>query len=243
MTREVMPNEQYVCTVCGFNIVGSHPTLCPFCGASREKFFTAEECSAKFRVKATAVNEKITRLNSVPSLGFEHAAYQIETGEKTLWIDCPSSFDRSLAPAHVLMFTHHHFLGASNQYRELFGAQVRIHQLDSHHDLCRAFPFDVTFEKNFQEMGIEAFHIGGHTPGFTMYIFEDVLFICDYLFLKKEGMIFNPYGPVDETIAGGERMRKILEGRNISKVCGWNYVVDYSEWQAKFGERPASIGH
>ena len=238
-----MRNQQYVCTVCGFNMVGYHPTRCPFCGAIKEQFLTAEECSAKFRVVATPVNEKVMRLNSSPTLGAEHAAYRIETGGKTFWIDCPSCFDKHLPPANTVMFTHHHFLGSSNQYREFFDAQVWIHQLDSNHDLCRGFPFDGTFEKNFQEEGIEAFHIGGHTPGFTMYIFEDVLFICDYVFLKEEGMIFNPYGPVDETIAGGERIRKILKGRNLSKVCGWNYVVEYSEWQAKFGDHLVSIGH
>jgi hypothetical protein len=238
-----MPSEQYVCTVCGFNMIGKYPHHCPFCGASRDKFLTSEECSAKHRVQGTAVNAKVTRLNSTPALGIEHAAYRIETGQKMVWIDCPSSFDRSLAPADVLLFTHHHFLGASNQYRELFDAQVRIHRLDSKHGLCRFFMFDVTFEANFCEWGIEAFHIGGHTPGFTLYIFEDVLFICDYLFPKKDGMIFNPYGPADETIAGGEKIRQILLDRELSQVCGWNYVMDYAEWQARFAERPATVGH
>jgi hydroxyacylglutathione hydrolase len=238
-----MRNQQYVCTICGFNMINHHPQRCPFCGAVKEKFLTSTECSEKFRVMETPVNENVTRLNSVPSLGFEHASYKIETEGRTLWIDCPSSFDKRLSPVDHMMFTHHHFLGASNQYRELWGTEVLIHQLDSNHDLCRGFPFDITFQKNFQKDGIEAFHIGGHTPGFTIYIFEDVLFICDYVFLKEEGMIFNPFGPVDETITGGERIRGILEGKNISTVCGWNYVIEYPQWQKKFGERPASIGH
>ena len=238
-----MPAEQYVCTVCGFNMVGYYPHHCPFCGAARENFITSEECSAKFHVEGTPVNPKVTRLNSVPALGLEHAAYRIKTGSKTFWVDCPSSFDKSLEPADAITFTHHHFLGASNQYRDLFRADVSIHKLDSAHDLCRAFTFDHTFEKNFEEHGLKSFHIGGHTPGFTMYIFEDVLFICDYVFLQEDRMIFNPYGPVDETVAGGKTIRKILEDKNIAKVCGYNYVVDYDVWREKFGERPASVGH
>ena len=86
----------------------------------------------------------------------------------------------------VIMFTHHHFLGASNLYRQLFSSQVYIHKLDSTHRICQAFTFDKTFENNFTEGDIEAFHIDGHTPGFTFYIFEDVLLICDYVFFKKK---------------------------------------------------------
>jgi glyoxylase-like metal-dependent hydrolase (beta-lactamase superfamily II) len=235
--------EQYVCTVCGYNMVGYYPTRCPFCGAGRERFITSEECSRKFQVKGTPVNENVTRLNSVPALGIEHAAYRVETEGKAFWIDCPSSLDKGLKPADVLMFTHHHFLGASNQYRELFSCQVRIHKLDSAHDLCRGFPFDVTFEQNFKEDGIEAFHIDGHTPGFSLYIFEDLLFICDYVFLQDGGMIYNPYGPRDETLAGGEKIRKILDGRDIRQVCGYNYVAEYTDWKKRFGELLGSAGH
>jgi len=32
----------------------------------------------------------------VPKLGYEHAAYRIETGEGTVWIDSPSAFNRQL---------------------------------------------------------------------------------------------------------------------------------------------------
>ncbi len=105
-------NEQYVCLVCGFNMVGYHPEKCPFCGASKEEFITSKECSAQFSVQGFKVNEKVTRLNSVPSLGLEHSAYSIEINNKTYWIDCPSSFDNRLKPMDIIIFTHHHFLGA-----------------------------------------------------------------------------------------------------------------------------------
>ncbi len=229
-----MKKEQYVCTVCGFNMVGYYPDHCPFCGAPREKFITSEECSARFKVKGTPVNGKVTRLNSVPTLGLEHAAYRVETGGKTLWIDCPSCFDTSLKRADIITFTHHHFLGASNQYREYFGSQVRIHKLDSTHSICRAFTFDITFEENFIELGVESFLIGGHTPGFTFYLFEDVLFICDYVFLKEGGMQFNPFGPQKDTRKCAVKISQTLKARKISTVCGFNYVIDYNEWEKRF---------
>lgn len=162
-----MKVEQHVCLVCGFNMIGFHPDRCPFCGAAKSHFITAEECSARFQVTSTRVNDKVTRLNSDPPLGLEHAAYRVETAHGPCWIDCPSSFDRSLGRADAILFTHHHFLGASNLYRELFSAQIDIHHADSVHDICRPFPFDVTFHQDFVHNGIEAFHIGGHTPGFT----------------------------------------------------------------------------
>lgn len=229
-----MQKEQYVCLICGFNIVDYHPDNCPFCGAPKVQFITSEECSVKFKVTGTPVNEKVTCLNTVPSLGIEHAAYRIEAGAKTYMIDCPSSYDKSLTPVNVITFTHHHFLGASNQYRELFSCKVNIHKLDSLHKICSPFSFDVPFEGNFTENGVEAFHINGHTPGFTFYIFEDILLVCDYVFLKNGDMSFNPYGPKSDTREGGVMLSKIIEGRKFSKVCGFNYVVDFEDWKPKF---------
>jgi hydroxyacylglutathione hydrolase len=238
-----MEGEQYVCVVCGFNMIGGKPDRCPFCGAGPEKYLTADECSSRYHVQETPVNDRVTRLNSVPPLGIEHAAYRIETPLRTYWVDCPSSFDQELDPVDVILFTHHHFLGASNLYRKEFAAETHIHRLDSAHELCREFTFDVTFRHDFESDGIHAFHIGGHTPGFTFYIFEDVLLICDYVFLKDGSMMYNPFGPADETVAGGERIAKILEGRDLATVCGYNYVTPYAEWREKFMAGPLFVGH
>lgn len=229
-----MKQEQYVCLVCGFNMIGFYPDVCPFCGSSKEHFITSEECSARYKVAGCAVNSKVTRLNSKPALGLEHAAYRIETTDGPCWIDCPSSFDSSLRPAGKIFFTHHHFLGASNLYRQLFSAEVHIHRSDSLHNICRHFTFDVTFEENFSCNGIEAFHVDGHTPGFTFYIFEDLLFICDYVFLAKDKIKYNPYGPTEKTVAGGRRIGEILEDRKLSSVCGYNYVIKYDDWKKRF---------
>lgn len=237
-----MKREQYVCLVCGFNMIGFHPDNCPFCGAGKKQFITAEECSARYRVVATPVNGKVTRLNSQPALGIEHAAYRIETGSGTCWIDCPSSFDTSLQRADTILFTHHHFLGASNLYRELFAAEVRIHHEDSLHAICSPFTFDGTFTEDFVHQGIEAFHVDGHTPGFTFYIFEEVLFICDYVFLAGDGMEYNPFGPADRTVAGGHHIREILDGRQLSTVCGYNYVIGYADWKRRFEAGPLFNG-
>ncbi len=69
-----MKKEQYFCLVCGFKMIGFHPDTCPFCGARKEWFITAEEYSAGFKVVSTPVNEKVAKLNSQPALGYEHAA-------------------------------------------------------------------------------------------------------------------------------------------------------------------------
>jgi hypothetical protein len=233
-----MKKEQYVCLVCGFNMVGFHPDTCPFCGTRKERFITAEECSARFKVVSIPVNEKVTRLNSEPPLGFEHAAYRVETGKAACWIDCPSSFNESLPRVDTILFTHHHFLGASNLYREQFGARVAIHQADSRHEICRPFDFDDTFDRDFSHHGIEAFHVDGHTSGFTLYIFEETLFICDYVFLDGVGMKLNPFGPADRTITGGRRIRELLDGRQLDTVCGYNYVIDFPDWRRRFDMGP-----
>ena len=116
--------EQYVCTVCGYNMVGYLPEYCPFCGASQEHFITSEECSARYSVVETPVTANVTRLNSSPRLELEHTAYCIHSGNKTFWIDCPSCFDANRASMDAILFTHFHFLGASNQYREHFSSNM-----------------------------------------------------------------------------------------------------------------------
>ncbi len=235
MSSEVVKErKQYVCTVCGYNMVGYYPNNCPFCGAPKEKFIMSEECSDRFKVEATPVSEKVASLNSVPPLGLEHSAYRAETNGNVIWIDCPSSFDKSLESVDVIMFTHHHFLGACNLYREYFGAEVWIHKLDSSHNICRGFLFDEVFQRDFRKFGMEAFHIDGHTPGFTFYIFEDIMFVCDYVFLRDGRMQFNPFGPEKETREGAYKIKKIIAGRELSKVCGNRYMVDYLEWKEKF---------
>jgi hydroxyacylglutathione hydrolase len=56
-------------------------------------------------------------------------------------------------------------------------------------------------------------------------------------------MIYNPFGPAGETLAGGERIAKILEGRKLNYVCGVNNVMPYGEWLDKFNRGPTYAGY
>ena len=226
--------KQYVCKVCGFNMIGNPPTHCPFCGASWENFITAEECSQRYKVESYKVNDKVNRLNSVPILGLEHAAYSIEIDNARIWIDCPSTFNADLDRMDKILFTHHHFLGASNLYRGYFTVFTWIHMKDSQHSIAKNHPFDKKFEEDFIINGIEGYHIDGHTPGFTFYIFEEVLFICDYLIPRNNSFIFNPYGPSANTIDGAKKLKKLIKNRKLTIVCGYNYVMNYHNWKNQF---------
>jgi len=228
--------EQYVCTVCGYNMVDSFPEYCPFCGAGRDGFLTATEISRKFRVVETGVTDSVTMLRSQPALGYEHAAYRIDTGNHVCWIDCPSTFDDSLTAVDQIMYTHHHFLGAGNLYQKHFRATLAIHWKDSRHELCRGYTFDRQFDPDFTKDDIEAVHIDGHTPGFTLYRHNDVLFLCDYVFYNGQRAKFNPYGPVKPTRRGGARLDRFLGRRKIKYVCGFDYVADFAVWHEKFAE-------
>lgn len=227
-------NKQYVCTVCGFNIVGHHPHNCPFCGAPQDKFLTAEECSRLYSVKGKEVAPGVTQLLSVPRLGYEHAAYRIETESKTFWVDCPSCFDQSLDPVDTITFTHHHFLGASNLYRMHFESDVQINEKDTGNKIAERFTFDRTFTGDYSDSGLEAYHINGHTQGFTAYVFNKAIFLCDYVFVGLDSMKFNPYGPQPQTRKNAETIAEIAEKKEIAFVCGYNYVEEYRTWQRKF---------
>ncbi|WP_277128049.1 MBL fold metallo-hydrolase [Chlorogloeopsis fritschii] len=125
-------------------------------------------------------------------------------------------------------------MGASNQYRDLWGAKVYLHILDAEHPLARPFPVDRQFNGDFTEHGIEAFHISGHTPGFTMYIYGKVLFICDYAFPPGSRMQLNPFGPQDETRDRAARILEVISERSLETVCGYNFIADFNSWREDF---------
>jgi rubredoxin len=197
---------QWVCRECGYNMIGEMPDVCPFCGASHDQFMPWDEVEQRYRVTAHDINKDVSQLLSVPKLGLEHAAYRIETPAGNVWIDSPSAFNRGLKPVDAILFTHLHFMGTSNQYRKVWGSQVWLHELDAKHPLVALFDVDKRFTEDFNFYSIDAYHIGGHTPGFTLYIYQDVLFICDYVFLNKSALSFNPYGSQSETLRQAQRI-------------------------------------
>lgn len=228
--------EQYVCTVCGYNMVERFPKQCPFCGASRENFLTAAEVSSNYRVMETEITETVSMLRSQPALGFEHAAYRIATDNGVFWVDCPSTFDPSLDPVDRIYYTHHHFLGAGNIYQKHFKAGLAIDHRDAGHDLCLGYRFDHLIREDFSLDGLQAVHIDGHTPGFTIYRHGDVLLLCDYVFFNSERAKFNPYGPVKPTRLGGARIYRLLQEWGIRLVCGYDYAAGIDTWQDRFEE-------
>lgn len=226
--------RQWVCLQCGYNMIGEMPDVCPFCGAHHDCFMAWDQVENTYHVTTYEVNDVVSQLLSVPKLGLEHAAYRIETETGAVWIDAPSAFNRDLPPVAAILFTHRHFLGASNQYRRFWNCEVWLHELDARHRLSALFDFDRRFDDDFIAYGLEAYHVGGHTEGFTFYIYRDVLFICDYVFLTDAGMIFNPYGPQDETRKQASRIYEIVSGRSLKTVCGYNYLAAYADWLPGF---------
>ncbi|PSB22772.1 MBL fold metallo-hydrolase [filamentous cyanobacterium CCP1] len=215
-------------------MIGEMPDVCPFCGATHDHFVAWDEAEQTYRVTPYRVNEYVTQLLSVPRLGFEHAAYRIETEEGAVWIDCPSAFNRDLQPIEAIYFTHKDFMGASNQYRELWGAKVHLHTLDARIPIAKPFPVDRPFDGDFTERGIEAFHIGGHSPGFTIYIYRQVLFICDYAEPPGSKMRLNPFGPRGETRNGAARILEVVSERSLETVCGYNFITEFDSWREDF---------
>ena len=227
-------SDQWVCLTCGYNMIGEAPEVCPFCGARHDKFVSWEEGEQTYRVTPQRVTDRVAQLLSVPRLGLEHAAYRVETSTGAVWIDCPSVFNRDLSPVNAIYFTHQDFLGASNQYRELWGAQVHLHALEAARPLARPFPVDNKFTTDFVDGDISAYHIGGHSPGFSMYIFDDVLFACDYAFPPGPKMRFNPFSDQAEIRKCAQHVVELVEDRTLSTVCGYNFVADFDAWIQDF---------
>ena len=146
---------QWVCKTCGYNMIGEQPDLCPFC-AHHDLFIDWEQAEKTYRVTSHRVNDSVTQLISEPKLGLEHAAYRIETAKGAVWIDCSSAFNRTLEPTRTILFTHPHFMGTSNQYRELWDAKVYQYALDADQPLSNLFPVNERFNNDFAFGGITA---------------------------------------------------------------------------------------
>ena len=230
-----------VCLACGLNMIAYTPDKCPFCGALPEKFLSAEECSQQYHVKISAITDKVLQMKSIPELGLDHSAYIVKTPMRTYWIDCPASFDRSIPCTDAILFTHHHFFGACQQYRDYYTAQLFANKADTAFITAKNIYFDNAFFRDFSLDGIEAVHIGGHTPGFTMYIFDDIAFPCDYVYEQGGKLKLNPFGPKEETEQGYLRLVEIIKEREISFVCGVDYVMSKEEWFSKLPQVPAII--
>lgn len=227
-------NRQWVCTACGYNMIDKMSDRCPFCRAGHDKFVSWDEAERIYRIMPKRVNDCVTQLRSVPHLGLEHAAYRIETDNGAVWIDCPSAFNRDLEPVEAIYFTHKDFMGASNQYRELWDAKVYLHVNDADHPLAEQFPVDQKIYGDFTERGLEAFYIGGHTPGFMIYVYRQVLFICDYAYPPGPGMEFNLYGPKNKTRKRASRILEIASERTLEFVCGYNFITEFDSWSEDF---------
>lgn len=226
--------KQWVCKVCGYNMIGECPDRCPFCGAQREQIDTMAAIGRRYRVIETPVNETVSQLRSAPKLGLEHAAYRIEADGGAVWVDSPAVYTETLEPVQAILFTHKDFIGAANLYKDKWGAEVWLHEADAELSEVGRHSIDHPFSGNFSKFGVEAIHIGGHSPGFTIYIWQDVLFVCDYAYPPGAGMKLNPHGRRDETREGAGRLAAAVASRSLKTVCGYNYAVGFEAWRNAF---------
>ncbi len=117
-----------------------------------------------------------------------------------------------------------------------FGAQIEmhLHELDASHLLARNHPVDIVFQGDFKRGSLEAYHIAGHTPGFTVYIHNELLLICDYAFPRGPEIRLNP-AKGDGTIReGGQGVLEITDIRGLKKVCSYNYITNFESWRKDF---------
>ncbi len=227
-------SKQHVCTACGYNTIGAKPATCPFCGARRKHMISADTASRRYRVQERDIGHGVSQLRCKPRLGLEHAAYRIDADGGSVMIDCPSAFNTDLPAVGAILFTHKDFIGAANQYRDHWGAEVWLHKADA--ELSEVAQHSVThpFEGDIEKFGVHGHHIGGHSPGFTVYFWCDLMFVCDYVYPPGSAMKLNPHGPAAATREGACRLADLLEGRQINTVCGYNYVTAYGGWLNAF---------
>ena len=67
-----------------------------------------------------------------------------------------------------------------------------------------------------------------------MYIYGEVLFICDYAFPLGPRMRLNPFGPKKETRDHASRILNVVAARSLEMVCGYNFITEFDSWLEDF---------
>ncbi len=124
-----------ICLGCGQHLFDEEPDRCPLCGTASNRFRAEKEIEQRYRVVTSKVTDQVRRLVVEPELGI--ASYRVESGQDSVWIDCPAVFDRDLERVEAILFTHGDFMGACNRYRELWGTEVYLNELDTGHRFAR----------------------------------------------------------------------------------------------------------
>ncbi|UDQ97508.1 MBL fold metallo-hydrolase [Lentisphaerota bacterium WC36G] len=230
--------NQYVCKVCGYNIIGSIPHKCPFCGCNRSHFITATECSDLYCLTEKRISKKILMLKTKPKLGLSHAAYAVETLNGEVWVDCPACFENNTRMPKAICFTHHHFMGACNLYQRESCCEVYIQEEELQFSIAKPFLPTIThvMTGNFWAYcELQALRIAGHTPGFTVFFLDDVCFCCDIVLLdNKKGDSLNTFSSSKEEVV--EAVKHLIfecDNRGVNLICAYNSTFDYHEWRER----------
>ncbi|MCP3964865.1 MAG: MBL fold metallo-hydrolase [Lentisphaerae bacterium] len=216
-------------------MIGHAPDVCPFCGAGKESFISADQCSEKFKVTEEQVADGVFELCSSPKLGLEHHAYSIESEQGRVCIDCPSCFDHRVEPPDIISFTHHHFLGACNMYSDYFKCSIAVPEADTRNYIAAPFlPWITKIKGDFSFNDVEAMWIDGHTKGFTAYFWHDVGFACDLIIANGDNFMINPYGPKVPTMDACREFEEEGKKRNIQTVCTSHGSMSFDKWSDTF---------
>ena len=156
-------------------------------------------------------------------------AYRLHTRQGAIWIDCPSQFESGLTPVDAIFFSQRDFTGAAADYHRHWGSRLYMNRHDASYH--KELPFEETPRGNFSLGELQAFHIGGHTPGFTVYRFHKLLFVCDLLFSLDTSFTLNSLGRRDAMHAAARRLLRQIRHQDIQLVCGYNYAIDFKHWQ------------
>jgi len=220
-----------ICNGCGFNATTTAPAHCPLCGTPGNRFLSEQKAAQRSNIKVSNINHRITRLKAE---GLGTSAYRLETSAGSVWIDCLPVFNEAVAPVDAILFTHRDFMGATDRYQQAWHAETWLHRVEQSHPLAQDHHITHGFDDNFCRGDLEAFVIGGHTPGFTVYLHKDALFVCDLVLGQDDLMRFNAAGSPEANLDAATRLNALLRRRKIRVVCGYNSVTDFRSWQNAF---------
>lgn len=190
-------NQKKICTSCStqFSSGNNTPELCPICNDDRQyipekgqTWTNLNELSNSYSVIAKKINDNLYELKMAPSFAIgQRALLVLAPGGNILW-DCVAllneptiEFIKSKGGLKAIAFSHPHYYSTMNEWAEVFGCPIHIHQSDEQWIMNKSSHVSLWsgIEKQLWD-DIRIINIGGHFPGSS---------ILHIPFLSPEGAV------------------------------------------------------
>ena len=206
--------QQIICSTCGtYYLTESVPALCTICSDERQyipeggqSWIKPEDLLYKHSIKLNKIQDRLYELEINPMFSIGQRAMLVLSDEGNVLWDCIPMLDemtiefiKSKGGLKAIAFSHPHYYSNMNDWAEVFGCPVYIHENDKNHIMQHGK--NICLWKGDELAlwdGIKIMLIGGHFAGSSIllvpFLSNQGAILCgDTLFLSPSKKHFSVF--------------------------------------------------